>query len=77
VTFVQTLERALLFGIIGYLVMWALTMLVWRQLMLAEQHAAYQEVERRQSEAAAESPGGAASPSAPAATAAARTGTGS
>jgi hypothetical protein len=52
IPFVQVLERALLFGIVGYLVAWALSMLVWKQLILAEQRAAYEEVERRRAAAA-------------------------
>lgn len=33
------LERALLFGIIGYLVGWAVSLLVWRELVTAEARA--------------------------------------
>lgn len=47
VPFVQTCERALAFGVLGYLGAWALSMLVWRQLMLAEQRAAVAELQRR------------------------------
>lgn len=44
---IQVLERAILFGVAGYLVAWALSLLVWRQLMIAEQRAALDEIKRR------------------------------
>lgn len=47
VPIIQTLERALLFGTIGYLVAWSLSVFLWRQLMLAEQQAAVDEIQRR------------------------------
>lgn len=53
VPFVQALERALLFGLGGYLLAWALSLFVWRQLMLAEQRAAVAELERRRAAAIA------------------------
>jgi hypothetical protein len=44
---VQSGERALAAGVAGYLLAWWFSMLVWRQLMLAEQRAAVEEIERR------------------------------
>lgn len=50
VPFIQVGERALITGIVGYLVGWWLSMLAWRHLMLAEQRAAVEEIERRRRE---------------------------
>lgn len=50
VPIVQSLERALLFGIIGFLVAWSLSVFLWRQLILAEHHAAAEEIQRRRDE---------------------------
>lgn len=47
VPFVQTIVRALIFGIVGYLLAWVVTVLVWRQWMLAELHASADEIQRR------------------------------
>jgi hypothetical protein len=47
---VQAGMRALAAGIIGYLVAWWFTMMVWRQLMIAEQKVAIEEIERRRAE---------------------------
>jgi hypothetical protein len=46
----QTGERALIAGVAGYLLAWWASMLVWRQLMIAEQRAAIEEIERRRAE---------------------------
>ena len=46
----QTGERALIAGVAGYLLAWWFSMLVWRHLMLAEQRAAVEEIERRRAE---------------------------
>jgi len=46
----QTFERALLFGVIGFLVAWSLSVFLWRQLIVAEQHAAVDELQRRREE---------------------------
>ncbi len=51
---VQIGVRALAAGIVGYLLGWWISMLVWRQLMLAEQRVAVEEIERRRAEAEAE-----------------------
>jgi hypothetical protein len=50
---VQAGARALAAGIAGYLVAWWFAMLVWRQLMVAEQKVAIEEIERRRAERAA------------------------
>lgn len=42
--------RALIAGFAGYLLAWWIGMLVWRQLMLAEQRAAAEEISRRRDE---------------------------
>ncbi len=47
---VQAGARALAAGIAGYLVAWWFTMMVWRQLMIAEQKVAIEEIERRRAE---------------------------
>jgi hypothetical protein len=47
---VQAGARALAAGIAGYLVAWWFTMMVWRQLMLAEQKVAIEEINRRRAE---------------------------
>jgi hypothetical protein len=52
VPIVQAGARALAAGIVGYLVAWWFTMMVWRQLMLAEQKVAIEEIERRRAERA-------------------------
>jgi hypothetical protein len=50
---VQAGARALAAGIAGYLVAWWFAMMVWRQLMIAEQKVAIEEIERRRAERAA------------------------
>jgi hypothetical protein len=47
---VQAGARAIAAGIAGYLVAWWFTMMVWRQLMIAEQKVAIEEIERRRAE---------------------------
>lgn len=47
---VQAGARALAAGIAGYLIAWWFTMMVWRQLMIAEQKVAIEELERRRAE---------------------------
>jgi hypothetical protein len=44
--------RALGAGVLGYMLAWWVGVLVWRQLILAEQRAAYALIERRRAEAA-------------------------
>jgi hypothetical protein len=46
----QTAVRALAAGIVGYLLAWWFSMMIWRQLMLAEQRVAVEEIERRRAE---------------------------
>ncbi len=48
--------RALVAGVAGYLVAWWFSMIVWRQLMLAEQRAALEIIERRRAERANSEP---------------------
>jgi hypothetical protein len=48
----QVFERALAAGLAGYLLAWWASMVVWRHLMLAEQRAAVEEIERRRAERA-------------------------
>jgi hypothetical protein len=42
--------RALGAGVVGYMLAWWVGVLVWRQLIIAEQKAAYEIIERRRSE---------------------------
>lgn len=44
--------RALGAGVVGYMLAWWVGVLLWRQLILAEQKAAYEIIERRRSEEA-------------------------
>jgi hypothetical protein len=53
----QTGLRALGAGLVGYMLAWWAGVLVWRQLILAEQHAAYEIIERRRNEEAETSSG--------------------
>jgi hypothetical protein len=48
----QTGVRALAAGLAGYLLAWWFSMMIWRQLMLAEQRVAVEEIERRRAEEA-------------------------
>ncbi|HEX3802951.1 MAG TPA: hypothetical protein VHV75_08945 [Solirubrobacteraceae bacterium] len=48
----QTGVRALAAGLAGYLLAWWFSMLIWRQLILAEQRVAVEEIERRRAEEA-------------------------
>lgn len=50
VPLIQIGERALIAGVVGYLVAWWISLLVWRQLMIAEQRAAVEEIKRRRAE---------------------------
>ncbi len=52
----QTGLRALGAGVVGYMLAWWLGVMLWRQLILAEQKAAYEAIQRRRSEEA-EAPG--------------------
>ena len=52
VPLVQVGERALAAGLAGYMLAWWLAVRVWRALIVAEQHAAYAEIQRRRGEAA-------------------------
>lgn len=46
-------ERALLAGLLGYMVGWAVSVTVWRQIMMAELKAKAEQVKQRRAEAAA------------------------
>lgn len=48
----QAGARAIAAGIAGYLVAWWFAMMVWRQLIIAEQKVAIDEIERRRAERA-------------------------
>ena len=50
VPMLQVGERALGAGIIGYMLAWWCGVLIWRQLIVAEQKAAYEEIERRRAD---------------------------
>lgn len=50
----QSAERALIAGVVGYLLAWWFSILVWRHLMVAEQRAAIEEIERRRAAEAQE-----------------------
>jgi hypothetical protein len=54
VPFTQSALRALGAGLAGYLLVWWASMRIWRQLMIAEQRAAIDEINRRRSERSAE-----------------------
>ena len=47
----QTGERALIAGVVGYLLAWWFSLVIWRHWMLAEQYAAVEEIERRRAQA--------------------------
>jgi hypothetical protein len=42
--------RALAAGVVGYMLAWWCSVLIWRQLIVAEQHAAVEEIERRRAD---------------------------
>jgi hypothetical protein len=44
--------RALGAGVIGYMLAWWFSVMIWRQLIVAEQKAAYEVIERRRTEEA-------------------------
>jgi len=46
----QAAERALAAGVVGYMLVWWCSVLIWRQLIVAEQRAAIAELERRHAE---------------------------
>ncbi|MGH2863166.1 MAG: hypothetical protein ACRDLT_16930 [Solirubrobacteraceae bacterium] len=46
----QTGLRALGAGVVGYMLAWCVGVMLWRQLILAEQRAAYEAIERRRNE---------------------------
>lgn len=50
VPMLQVGERALAAGVVGYMLAWWVGVLIWRQLIIAEQRAAMAEIERRRSE---------------------------
>jgi hypothetical protein len=52
----QTGLRALAAGVAGYMLAWWFSMMIWRQLMLAEQKVAVEEIERRRAEDAEKEP---------------------
>ena len=52
VPLLQVGERALGAGVVGYLLGWWVSVVIWRQLIIAEQRAALAEIERRRSEPA-------------------------
>ena len=52
----QVGERALAAGVVGYMLAWWCSVLIWRHLIVAEQHAAIAELERRNSDAAEQRP---------------------
>lgn len=49
----QVFERSLAAGLAAFLLAWWASMVIWRHLMLAEQRAAVEEIERRRVERAA------------------------
>lgn len=54
VPLVQAGERALIAGAVGYLIGWAASVTVWRQLLLAEVRAAAEQIAARRAEAFSE-----------------------
>lgn len=48
--------RALAAGLVGYLLAWWFSVLIWRQLIMAEHRAAYEELERRRAEDSEQKP---------------------
>jgi hypothetical protein len=50
VPMLQIGERALIAGVAGYLIAWWAGVMVWRHLIIAEQRAALEEIERRRAE---------------------------
>lgn len=51
VPLLQVGERALAAGVVGYMLAWWLSVRVWRHLIIAQQHAAAAEIERRRRDA--------------------------
>ncbi len=56
VPLVTTGLRAIGAGVLGYLLAWWIGVLVWRQLIIAEQKAAYELIQRRRQESEAPAP---------------------
>ncbi len=56
VPLLQVGERALAAGVVGYLLAWWVSVVIWRQLIMAEQRAAVEELERRRAELAEQRP---------------------
>ena len=56
VPMIQVGERALGAGVVGYMLAWWCGVLIWRQLIVAEQRAAYEEIERRRADAGEQRP---------------------
>jgi hypothetical protein len=52
----QVGERALAAGVVGYMLAWWCSVLIWRQLIVAEQRAAIEELERRNADTAEQRP---------------------
>ena len=52
----QVGERALAAGLVGYMLAWWCGVLIWRQLIIAEQRAAIDELERRRAAGAEQRP---------------------
>lgn len=50
VPLLQVGERALAAGLVGYLLAWWFSVAIWRQLIIAEQRAAIEAIERRRAE---------------------------
>jgi hypothetical protein len=52
----QVGERALVAGVVGYMLAWWCSVLIWRHLIVAEQRAAIEELERRNADTAEQRP---------------------
>ena len=52
----QVGERALAAGVVGYMLAWWCSVLVWRHLIVAEQRAAIEQLERRNADATEQRP---------------------
>jgi hypothetical protein len=52
----QVGERALAAGVVGYMLAWWCSVLIWRHLIVAEQRAAIEELERRNADTAEQRP---------------------
>jgi hypothetical protein len=56
VPMLQAGERALGAGVVGYMLAWWCGVLIWRQVIIAEQRAAVEEIERRRADTAEQRP---------------------